>query len=194
MHRIVPRIARFVHGLLASSTVLVVQHVHLPPHHIDGPTSDPPQCKGFALVKLAATEEAESLLRDWPWEPEPGSVTHTESGSGWGAADAAARFALRALSLRRWSELRYEYVAYRRRLLERMHETVAPEAAAATTATAPSYPADSLLFIRNVHTGANKTTLRTLLSRAFLEPSSGGIDYVDYTKGMECVCGIHIFL
>jgi hypothetical protein len=46
------------------------------------------------------------------------------------------------------------------------------------------YPPNCLLFVRNVHTGTNKTTLRTLFER-FLDGE--GVDYVDYVKGGDSV-------
>lgn len=61
-----------------------------------------------------------------------------------------------------------------------------------------AYPPGCLVFIRNVHPETNKTTLRNLFLRAREErvgngDSSGkkdedGIDYLDYTKNMDCVC------
>jgi xRRM domain len=61
-----------------------------------------------------------------------------------------------------------------------------------------AYPPGCLVFIRNVHPETNKTTLRNLFLHAREETvesgDSGGkkdedgIDYLDYTKGMDCVC------
>lgn len=57
------------------------------------------------------------------------------------------------------------------------------------------YPSGCLVFIRNLHPETNKTTLRNLFLHARVEngDTSGkkdadGIDYLDYTKGMDCVC------
>ncbi|KAJ3798108.1 hypothetical protein GGU11DRAFT_682260, partial [Lentinula aff. detonsa] len=59
------------------------------------------------------------------------------------------------------------------------------------------YPPNCLVFIRNIHTGTNKTTLRTLFVKALTseraqrvtQPQDVSqtqyIDYVDYTKGMD---------
>lgn len=60
------------------------------------------------------------------------------------------------------------------------------------------YPSGCLVFVRNLHPETNKTTLRTLFSRAWDEDphsdeqgSAGGggsgLDYLDYTKGMDRV-------
>ncbi|KAJ3984322.1 hypothetical protein F5890DRAFT_1554188 [Lentinula detonsa] len=62
----------------------------------------------------------------------------------------------------------------------------------------PPYPLNCLLFIRNVHSGTNKTTLRTFFANVLLQPgessdtgngvklgSQSAIDYVDYTKGTD---------
>ncbi|KAJ3853301.1 hypothetical protein EV368DRAFT_39219, partial [Lentinula lateritia] len=50
------------------------------------------------------------------------------------------------------------------------------------TSSSP-FPPNCLVFIRNIHVGTNKTTLRTLLSKALI--NDGCVDYVDYTKGMD---------
>ncbi|KAF8665110.1 hypothetical protein AX16_000577 [Volvariella volvacea WC 439] len=48
------------------------------------------------------------------------------------------------------------------------------------------FPYGCLVFIRNVHTQTNKTTLRALFSKALRTKVSGdGLDYVDYNKGMD---------
>ena len=55
-----------------------------------------------------------------------------------------------------------------------------------------TYP---LVFVRNVHPETNKTTLRGLFLHA-RRPTGievgmkddEGLDYLDYTKGMDCVC------
>ncbi|KAJ4489622.1 hypothetical protein C8J55DRAFT_547634 [Lentinula edodes] len=64
------------------------------------------------------------------------------------------------------------------------------------TSSSP-FPPNCLVFIRNIHAGTNKTTLRTLLSKALINGVEKGIentqpqdisqciDYVDYTKGMD---------
>lgn len=61
------------------------------------------------------------------------------------------------------------------------------------------YPSGCLVFVRNLHPETNKTTLRTLFSRAWDEDphsdeqssagASGGsgLDYLDYTKGLDRV-------
>lgn len=49
-----------------------------------------------------------------------------------------------------------------------------------------SFPPDCLVFVKNVHAETNKTTLRTLFSKAF-DGSLEEIDYVDYTKGLDSV-------
>lgn len=70
-----------------------------------------------------------------------------------------------------------------------------------TTSTLPltpssPYPPNCLLFIRNIHSGTNKTTLRALFTKALLgrreettdmssSANASGIDYIDYTKGTD---------
>ncbi|CCM03341.1 uncharacterized protein FIBRA_05470 [Fibroporia radiculosa] len=52
------------------------------------------------------------------------------------------------------------------------------------------FPRGCLVFVRNVHPESNKTTLRALFSQMFSawspdEKLSGGVDYVDFNKGMD---------
>ncbi|KAF8806200.1 hypothetical protein BYT27DRAFT_7141780 [Phlegmacium glaucopus] len=59
-----------------------------------------------------------------------------------------------------------------------------------------AYPPGCLVFIRNAHPETNKTTLRSVFSHAWEERAESqnpggqkdedGIDYLDYTKGMDC--------
>lgn len=67
------------------------------------------------------------------------------------------------------------------------------------TATLP-YPFDCLVFARNIHPETNKTTLKSLFGQALQDDDNGdqgrgqapaGLDYVDFTKGMDSVC-IHL--
>ncbi|KAJ3764313.1 hypothetical protein EV360DRAFT_65613 [Lentinula raphanica] len=61
------------------------------------------------------------------------------------------------------------------------------------SSSSSSYPQNCLVFVRNVHPGTNKTTLRSLFSKALAsgglqkssQPQDQNIDYVDYTKGMD---------
>ena len=48
------------------------------------------------------------------------------------------------------------------------------------------FPPGCLVFVRNVHPGTNKTTLRALLA-AHAPAAAPALDYVDYTKGMVSV-------
>jgi xRRM domain len=63
------------------------------------------------------------------------------------------------------------------------------------TASVSTYPPGCLVFIRNVHPQTNKTSLRNLFLHAREltrteggNKDDGGLDYIDYTKGMGCVC------
>jgi hypothetical protein len=51
------------------------------------------------------------------------------------------------------------------------------------------FPPGCLLFLRGVHSRTNRTVLRTLLGTALVrcDMPSEGVDYVDYTKGMDTV-------
>ncbi|KAH8092465.1 hypothetical protein BXZ70DRAFT_898273 [Cristinia sonorae] len=57
-----------------------------------------------------------------------------------------------------------------------------------TTIYSP-YPYNCLVFVKNIHPETNKTTLRTLFASAFDKAQVGnggdGLDYVDFTKGMN---------
>jgi hypothetical protein len=74
----------------------------------------------------------------------------------------------------------------------------APRGASLIHATS-SYPSGCLVFVRNLHSQTNKTTLRALFAQAWKDndgkPSSrksdDGIDYLDYMKGMDSVCSIY---
>jgi hypothetical protein len=58
-----------------------------------------------------------------------------------------------------------------------------------------TYPPRCLVFVRNVHPETNKTTLRSLFLHArgltgfeVGKKEDDGLDYLDYTKGMDSVC------
>ena len=77
-----------------------------------------------------------------------------------------------------------------------------PRAGGRTT-PGSSYPFDCLVFVRNVHPETNKTTLKALFGHAFqndlgrsaqppplrtpAQVGGAGLDYVDFTKGMDTV-------
>lgn len=65
-----------------------------------------------------------------------------------------------------------------------------PDATASPAAISPAfnYPIGCLVFVKNLNSDTNKTVLRSLLANAFPAESPGGIDYVDYTKGLDSVC------
>jgi hypothetical protein len=62
------------------------------------------------------------------------------------------------------------------------------------------YPPSCLAFVKHVHPETTKTTLRSLLSQAFNSQDAqlseknheGGLDYVDFNKGMDTVCSAAI--
>ena len=49
------------------------------------------------------------------------------------------------------------------------------------------YPVGCLVFVKNLNPDTNKAVVRSLLASAFPADSSGYIDYVDYTKGLDSV-------
>ena len=139
----------------------------------------------------------------------------------------ARKFGFRCLRKTRWEELKAEYILYRQQLVDemnryqdeelemRMRKVAATEESYAKRpmddlvqiqAEGPKaihsgskYPSGCLVFVRNLHPETNKTTLRTLFSRAWDEDphfdeqgSAGagggfGLDYLDYTKGLDRV-------
>lgn len=142
----------------------------------------------------------------------------------------AHKYGLRTVSKARWDALNEEYLLYKQSLVDEiahahteMHDHPS-QGAAETQAQAQaqneqqqehggeprtwrrtmptsSYPFDCLVFVRNVHPDANKTTLKTLFGQAFQDapplpqprPQLGGaagLDYVDFNKGMDTVRGL----
>ena len=166
-----------------------IQNITLPAHHQDAP-NDPPKCKGMGLVTLAKVEDVQTLLREWPWDRDRMA---SETGDSKVEVHEAVKFGFRTLPKGQWDELREEYLAYRRDILDEIAacEDIAAEASssvavqeivpvpacapdpAPTQVTAPQidplspYPPNCLVFVRNLHPESNKTTLRTLFTAAF---------------------------
>jgi hypothetical protein len=198
------------------SSLTTIQNISLPPHHQDQP-GDRPKCKAFALVTLADQQDVESLLATWSWDKQSISHSHDTSSLDDDYAREAAKFGLRTLSKSRWDQLKEEYLSYQRKLLDELvaynegsldfpqgadvdiqqqvgeYDTASqPEckqASTATTTPTSPYPLNCLVFVRNVHSETNKTTLRKLFSLAFDATTSDGLDYVDFNKGMDSVRG-----
>lgn len=214
-YRTIPGIARFTLSLLSTNHSPThvhrtrIQGIFLPPHHQDQP-GDHPKCKGFALVTLQYPSDINFLLHRWPWDR---SLNATQATDGLGAfpdALEASKFGFRTLPKTRWDELRDEYLAYRKRLVQEINafedaEALihAPSASLAARKSLPAppsrdvsevndaplvdlsspYPINSLIFVRNVHIETNKTTLRKLFATAFVMPLKNGVvrsDGIDY--------------
>lgn len=71
------------------------------------------------------------------------------------------------------------------------------------TSLSPSspFPPRCLVFVRNIHPETNKTTLKTLFRAAFAtndreekQAANNGIDYVDFTKGLDTVRLLNLLL
>ena len=213
-YRTLAGIIKVIIGLLPQSENVPEQHriqrIVLPPHYRDKPT-DHPKCKGFALITLRDLQDVKSLLDDWPWEPCSVRIKRAENSSlDVDIANEATKFGVRAISKKRWEELKDEYLAYQRRLLDELiahneESNILPQErnieddefySSAPAPTAPPseslvkttldfpYPIDCLVFVRNVHPETNKTTLRKLFTTAF---DGDGLDYVDFNKGMDSV-------
>lgn len=210
-YRTVAGIAHFTLRLLpeSSSSLWRVQSIGLPAHHQDK-EGDLPKCKGFGFVTMAHPTDVQALLQEWPWDIVP--ETYTKIASNHDDFKEAARFGLRTMSKKRWDQLKDEYLAYQRKLLDELVEynegsstllitsgdtklDERPPAIAAlailrvtpefTTLTS-DYPFNCLAFVKNVHPETNKTTLKKLFSIAFGKVPDG-LDYVDFTKGMDSV-------
>lgn len=125
----------------------------------------------------------------------------------------------------RWTELKDEYLAHRDVLIAKLNARSKPEIAASSssrilpnTNTGPAqpqlpgevawaatnnigptqredYPRGCVVFVRNVHPGTNKTTLKKILCLPFAKKRYDGseIDYVDWTRGLDSV-SIHVCL
>ncbi|KAH7887426.1 hypothetical protein F5I97DRAFT_1935569 [Phlebopus sp. FC_14] len=191
-----------------------IQKVTLPPHHLDKP-GDIPKCKGYALVMFSTKQLSDALLEKWPWNRRLVSLDASTSDMAAPESKEALKFGFRAIPKARWNQLNEEYIAYRQRLVDEIVEAdvslaghpgaedalhpeegvvpgspsspsshlPAPAPSAPETTPCSPYPFNCLVFVRNVHPETNKTTLRSLFSQAF--PSTQGIDYVDFNKGMD---------
>lgn len=181
------------------SSIPLVESVSFPPHHDDEHSSILPRCKGFAFIVFSHTEDAEELQHRWPWE---GSLS-TEEALENAESRAAKESGFRSLSKSRWEDLKYEYLAYQRSLLDTLLEeddacsyeiTVddsepPPPRHIHSQVEVEQYPKDCLVFVRNLHSGTNKTSLRSLFSLAFANAEVDAIDYVDFNRGMDTVSG-----
>jgi hypothetical protein len=131
------------------------------------------------------------------------------------AVREARKFRFRTLSKSQWEVMKDEYLAYRQRLLDEVlafqdaenalmdavpdqeHEANNPspgEGIQHNVSHSASFPVGCLVFVRNIHPETNKTTIRALFSKAFrpddnrtLHGSIDGLDYVDFTKGVDSV-------
>ncbi|KAG6369480.1 hypothetical protein JVT61DRAFT_14372 [Boletus reticuloceps] len=195
---------------------LRVQCITFPPHYLDKP-GDTPKCKGYALVTFSTKPDVEAVLRAWSWRrrvPVPGNDNDNDDANASPVVKEALKYGLRTISKARWDALNDEYLSYKQSLVEEVAraETAiqrpgqgAPEdnkpdalphpKSQMQTKTTPSspYPFDCLVFVRNVHSGTNKTTLKSLFGQAFQDQDQDGtrptptmgLDYVDFTKGMD---------
>lgn len=190
-----------IQALLAKNTDTVptsnrIQAISFPPHHLDKPR-DIPKCKGFALVTLLDVEDVQRLLREWPW------TSAVDVKPPIPEIQEAVKFGFRTLSKRRWDEMKDEYLAYRARLVKEIVayedeitvikrrrspspaiSSIPPQTVESTLSSSSLFPPNCLVFVRNLHCETNKTTLRALFSKAFTTLPDG-IDYVDFTKGMD---------
>ncbi|KAF8484420.1 hypothetical protein JB92DRAFT_2821400 [Gautieria morchelliformis] len=203
VYRSVQGVARYIQSLLVhrdedhptASGKIQIQSVMFPPNHL-APQDKPSRCKGFAFVVLESPALIDMLCRSYPWD-----------GFGYApsADKEAVKFGLRVLPKTSWERMKVEYLAYQQLLLSQVAEKAAEpqvevekrkaysESDCNSQAKSPPpeiqmqpswFPQDCLVFVRNIHPDTNKTTLRTLFS-ASLASSKGGVDYVDFTKGID---------
>jgi hypothetical protein len=209
-YRTIPGIARLTRSLLQPGlrSSSQVENVILPSHHQDRP-GDVPKCKGFALVTVSDTQCVETLLKDWPWDWDHSNLEMSQPNP---AVGEAVKFGFRTLQKRRWDELQEEYLVYREGLLneikspaDELPEVVShppnlsspvsdleeqphqSRSSPRTILSSDPYPSGCLVFVKNVHAETNKTTLRRLFCHAFPDHPDDGLQYVDYSKGMDSV-------
>ncbi|KIK62454.1 hypothetical protein GYMLUDRAFT_242628 [Collybiopsis luxurians FD-317 M1] len=199
-----------------------VQRISYPPHYFDAndasasrTKSSRSKGKAFAFIVLSSPEEVAHLSSVWSWDLRQERPL----------TDGARTYGFRALPKANWEALKDEYLAWRKTLLDEIFtaqengdvsamdeappdnhdisegegesgEWDWPEENMPTLTSSSPYPPNCLIFVRNVHSGTNKTTLRTLFRKMLINvrrnggPSAGvsdteSIDYVDYTKGMD---------
>ncbi|KAK0207078.1 hypothetical protein DFS33DRAFT_1257127 [Desarmillaria ectypa] len=198
-----PGVFHLIQVLLTKTTNTIptfnrIQRISFPPHHLDKP-GDIPKCKSFALVTVLDAEDVQRLLHEWPWNPVVSAIEAKPSIS---EIQEAAKFGFRTLSKTRWDEMKDEYLTYRARLVKEIvayedeiaaHAAIKrrrslspamPETVESTLTSSSLFPPNCLVFVRNLHCETNKTTLRALFSKAFTSLPDG-VDYVDFTKGMD---------
>lgn len=182
----------------------------------------PPRCRGFALVILSRLEDVEELLLEWPWDrpsrqnnsPLPADERSQGTPTRLRALSRARWEQLQdeyvAYRADLLSKTAASSVVHRvPHAFSPSRADVKPDTKADKTPTRgdavqpidldPSapYPPNCLVFVRNVHPETNKTTLRALFSAALSEGGEDlppdGIDYVDFTKGLDAVRSIICF-
>lgn len=195
-----------------------IQSITLPKHHLDKP-GESPKCKDFALVTLTHSDDVAYVLQQWPWERRHlqdkdavSSEVREATKHGFRAISKARWEQLNAEYLQ-WRHKLLDEIAKGE---ARQPAPVAAEAEsilqldtdedhqidlgepAKSMAMSPQqdpsapYPNRCLVHARHVHPETNKTTLRKLFSKAFLQEGTQqneavGIDYVDFNKGMDTV-------
>ena len=208
--RTVPSVAKLVCDILPSrilssaESTFPLQCVIFPPHYNDTQnTSMARRSKGFAFVVFNRVEQVKYLEDLWHWDNLGRSVT-SESENADSAQESLRQSSFRTLSKNRWESLKEEYLLQRRDLLlhvardsQLSHSQpgrFAPRnydedvGETPRLSPPPDFPINCLVFVKNVHAGTNKTTLRTLCSHAFRVGSPANhISYVDYNKGMDSV-------
>ncbi|KAG9119273.1 hypothetical protein FRC07_005771 [Ceratobasidium sp. 392] len=119
----------------------------------------------------------------------------------------------RSITKTRWDELKSEYLLHQSRVLKQnskserrppIHNGSQPSSSPTTTtqpvpsatppvthlkpsraARPPPFPPGILVFVRRLHPETNKTTLKTLFGRAFLNGNGDVIEYLDFQKGID---------
>lgn len=168
-------------------------------------------------MTLARTDEVEFLLHEWPWsrtqdrgEIEKESLDVREAAKfGLRALSKGRWDQLKEEYLTYRRKLLDEMTAFEdtdasdptskqvtpavSKPPPAQNSTPRPALEVPTMDMSSPYPLNCLVSVRNIHPETNKTTLRALFNTAFNTPTAkaqvqnGGLDYVDFNKGMDSV-------
>ncbi|KAL5529925.1 hypothetical protein ACEPAF_6182 [Sanghuangporus sanghuang] len=106
-------------GRSGESDAFSIQSISFPRHQKDSPEAPPPTVgKGFAFIVLSSVKDVDYLLERWPWELADRSAEAEESELS-KVIQEAMEHGFRCLSKRKWDELKEQYLALRRQLLEK---------------------------------------------------------------------------
>ncbi|KAL5487587.1 hypothetical protein ACEPAI_5695 [Sanghuangporus weigelae] len=106
-------------GRSGESDAFLMQSISFPRHQKDRPEAPPPTVgKGFAFIVLSSVKDVDYLLEHWPWELVDGYPEAEESKQS-KVIQEAMEHGFRCLQKRKWDELKEQYLALQRQLLEK---------------------------------------------------------------------------